>query len=245
MHFDWSTLVLQTVNVLVLLWLLRRFLFRPVAAIVAARKEAAEKVLADAAAAREQAQAQAALASQHETALAADSAGLLAEARAAAQTERAALMEQSKTEAARILDAAQADLGKQRGQMRRDLEVEARRLAVSIASRLLGRVPAQAVSAALVEALRALPAEEWHPLEGLGEALEVVTAAPLDAVAQAACVDLVRQRLGCDVRFGTDPSLIAGVDLRGPHARLHNNWRADLDRIAEELRQDDKYPVMA
>ena len=51
MHFDWSTLILQTINVLVLLWLLRRFLFRPVAAIIAQRQAAAEKLLADAAAA--------------------------------------------------------------------------------------------------------------------------------------------------------------------------------------------------
>ena len=57
MHFDWSTLVLQTVNVLVLLWLLRRFLFRPVVAIIAARKDAADKLLADAEAARAQAEA--------------------------------------------------------------------------------------------------------------------------------------------------------------------------------------------
>ncbi len=53
MHFDWSTLSLQTINILVLLWLLRRFLFRPVVAIIAERKGAAEKLLADAAAARD------------------------------------------------------------------------------------------------------------------------------------------------------------------------------------------------
>ena len=53
MRFDWTTLALQTVNVLVLLWLLRRFLFRPVVEIIAERKDAAEKLLAEAAAARD------------------------------------------------------------------------------------------------------------------------------------------------------------------------------------------------
>ncbi len=43
MHFDWSTLILQTIDVLVLLWLLRRFLFRPVVAIIEERRNAAEK----------------------------------------------------------------------------------------------------------------------------------------------------------------------------------------------------------
>ena len=38
MRFDWTTLLLQTVNLLVLVWLLQRFLFRPVMAIIAERR---------------------------------------------------------------------------------------------------------------------------------------------------------------------------------------------------------------
>ena len=52
MRIDWTTLALQTVNVLVLVWLLARFLFRPVSTIIAERRAAAEKLLADAAAQR-------------------------------------------------------------------------------------------------------------------------------------------------------------------------------------------------
>ena len=55
MHIDWWTLALQTVNVLVLIWILARFFFRPVVNIVAKRQEEASKLLADAAAARQQA----------------------------------------------------------------------------------------------------------------------------------------------------------------------------------------------
>ena len=46
MHFDWWTLALQTVNVLVLIWILARFFFRPVADIVAKRQAEADKLLA-------------------------------------------------------------------------------------------------------------------------------------------------------------------------------------------------------
>ena len=55
MHIDWWTLALQTVNVLVLIWLLARFFFRPVMDIVVKRQEKAKKLLADAARARQQA----------------------------------------------------------------------------------------------------------------------------------------------------------------------------------------------
>lgn len=245
MHFDWSTLILQTINVLVLLWLLRRFLFRPVVAIIAERRNAAETLLADAAAVRDHARALLAQAAQHEKSLAADGDRILTDARAAAEVERAELLAQSRKEAEAMRDAAQAGLEQQREQMRRELEAEARRLAVTIASRLLARVSGHAVDAALLEALGKLPGDEWHGLAGPAETLEVVTAAPLDATTQAMCTDMIRQRLGCSVRFGADPSLIAGVELRGPHARLHNNWRADLNHIAEELGRDDTHLIVA
>ena len=35
------------------------------------------------------------------------------------------------------------------------------------------------------------------------------------------------------------------LELRGPHARLHNNWRADLNHIAEELGRDDTHLIVA
>ena len=39
MLIDWFTVVAQLINFLVLVWLLQRFLFKPVKAIVAKRKE--------------------------------------------------------------------------------------------------------------------------------------------------------------------------------------------------------------
>ena len=45
MHIDWWTLALQTVNVLVLIWILARFFFRPVVDIVAKRQAGDEQAL--------------------------------------------------------------------------------------------------------------------------------------------------------------------------------------------------------
>ena len=52
MQIDWWTLGLQTVNALVLIWLLSRFLFRPIASILAEREATARRLLDDAAAAK-------------------------------------------------------------------------------------------------------------------------------------------------------------------------------------------------
>jgi len=135
--------------------------------------------------------------------------------------------------------------------MRRELEAEAQRLALTIASRLLGRVPAPALSVALLQSLDTwlaeLPADELRAVAHPGDAVEVVTAAPLDAASQAACTEMLGRRLGkgIELRFATDPSLIAGVELRSGHARLHNNWRADLDRLGQELSRDDEQLAVA
>ena len=44
MHIDWSTLALQTINVLILVWILARFLFRPVREIIAKRQAKADAI---------------------------------------------------------------------------------------------------------------------------------------------------------------------------------------------------------
>jgi F-type H+-transporting ATPase subunit b len=251
MRLDWTTLALQTVNVLVLLWLLRRFLFRPVVEIIAARKNTADKLLADAAAARDQAKAEAERVAQREKELAAQSDHILSAARSAAEVERAQYLEQGRKELAQSREAGDAKLAEERAQMRRELEGEARVLALTIASRLLGRMPAPALSVALLQSLEtwlaALPAEELRALARPGEAVEVVTAAPLDAASQAACREMLGRRLGngVELRFGVDPSLIAGVELRSGHARLRNNWQADLDRLAQGLSRDDEQLAVA
>ena len=45
MRIDWWTLALQAVNVLILVWLLGRFLFRPVMDAIAARQASAQALL--------------------------------------------------------------------------------------------------------------------------------------------------------------------------------------------------------
>jgi F-type H+-transporting ATPase subunit b len=51
MEFDWTTFALEIINFLVLVWILQRFLYKPVTSAIAARKAAIEKTLADAQAA--------------------------------------------------------------------------------------------------------------------------------------------------------------------------------------------------
>src|SRR5579859_3232434 len=108
MHIGWSTLALQTINVLVLVWLLARFLFRPVGAIIAQRRAAAERLLADAATTRVQAETDAAEARQRLQNVSADADRMLAEARTQAEAECTRLLRQATDAAAGTHDEAKA-----------------------------------------------------------------------------------------------------------------------------------------
>ena len=57
MDFDWTTFALEALNFLVLVWLLKRFFYQPVLAVIEARRVATAKTIADAAAVRREAEA--------------------------------------------------------------------------------------------------------------------------------------------------------------------------------------------
>jgi F-type H+-transporting ATPase subunit b len=241
MHIDLWTLGLQAINVLVLVWLLARFLFRPVAGMVAQRRQATAALLADAEAARAQAQAAAAEVTHQREGLAAEVDGLRAAARQDAAAERATQMAQARAEADRVRADAAAALARERSQLQAALEARACTLAVDIARRLLDRLPSGAITTALAgmlaDDLAALPQAERALLAAAPERFEVVTAVALDAAGQAAVMAALTRALGTPPApaFRVDPALLAGIELRGPHTRISSSWRSDLDRIAGEL----------
>lgn len=244
MHFDWSTLGLQTVNILVLLWLLKRFLFRPVAEIIATRRQAAGTMLAEAETAREEAKAKGTELERRIKAHDAAADELRAAAIAAADAERTRRLADTDEELERLRSAAARALRRDRARLRRELEAEAGRLAGTIAARLLRRVPGPAATAAILasfgETLVALPTSQREALAAETQPIEVITAIPLTEVEQTECTALLRQHLGTAVppHYRADPALLAGIELRGSHAMLRYSWEAELERISQELARD-------
>lgn len=242
MTIDWWTLALQAVNVLILVWLLSRFLFRPIQAVLTARQAAADRLLADA-------QAQKDAAARAEEALRVRNAGFEAEAerrRAAMQEavegERSRLLDQAQAQAAARAREADAAADAQRARMAAALQEKAAELAGQMALRLLERVPSEATTGALFAELaarvRALPEGERAALAG-DAPLVAATPAPLSAAEQAnyaaALADLLPGMASPE--FVVDPALIAGFELRGPHRVVRNSWRADLDDMLAALKE--------
>ena len=108
MTIDWWTLGIQTVNVAILVWLLQRFFWRPVAAMIEQRRDATRRSMAEAEVAKAQATAALAEIEQTRAGFAKEREAILTAARAEAETTRIALLADARQQAASIAAAAKA-----------------------------------------------------------------------------------------------------------------------------------------
>ena len=243
MHIDWWTLALQTVNVLILIWILGRFFFRPVADLVAKRQEEAAKLLADADSARKEAEGLRAEAATLRAGIDAQRDHMLADARKAAEAEKASSLAQLSSELDQRRKEAAVAIENERIAMQHAVLDRASELSVQIARRLLERLPASAAFSAFLKGLGVelgeLPVETRNRLAAPDpdHPLDVLAAAKLNDEQAVRLREAIRAALGSEppIRLSYDSSLIAGFEIRGRNVIVRNNWQADLEVIRKEL----------
>lgn len=242
MHLSLWDIALQTVNFVVLAWLLQRFLFKPVRAVLVRREQAVTASMQQAKLAQDEAAR--ALAEYREKA--ADLPAQAERAREAAQKSVEAEAETIRATAARQaaseLEHAKGELLRERAEALEALEGRAAELATSIAERLLGDVAPESDAAFLwrltasVDALE--PARRAALVKSLASGdVELVSARPLAAPARERFESWVAALAGHvpAVLYRVDASLVAGVELRLPTGVWRSHWRASLERIRAEL----------
>jgi F-type H+-transporting ATPase subunit b len=251
MRIDWWTLALQTVNVLILIWILARFFFRPIMNIVTTRQEEANKLLAAAAHARQDADEARADAGKARAKIAAEQERLIAEARNAGKIEKQSLLAQTAEEVAKLRSEAAATVARDRAAAEEAMINRASELAVAIAQRLLARFADQNVFHTLVDEIcrevRALSAEARESLASAAATthpIEIVTAVPLSGEETQHLRAALKAAFGAELpfTFQADPAIIAGIELKCQNTIIRNSWRADLDRIRHELSRDKNVP---
>jgi len=245
MRIDWWTLAFQTINALVLIWLLSHFLFRPVAQMVAARRQAAADLMTQAGAAKQAALHQQELATAEVTALAAQREQSYAALAAEMAAARSNLLEQAHAEvdALRLAANQEAEATRQR-----DVRAAAQRsvaLAVALTEKLLARLPAEARVGGFVDglcgALADMPSEVRQALGTEQAPLTVMTADPLSAEQAAQYGGHLERALGHTLclDWQVDPTILAGLECRAEHTLIRNSFRHDLDNLKSELLRDD------
>ncbi len=243
MRIDWWTLALQTVNVLILIWILGKFLFRPVVGIIEERRAAAAKILADAEEARKQAIVAHEAAEEESARIATGRDNLLRRAAEEAEGQRAAALASAREEVDQMRAAAETEMRWTRAAEEAAASDRSARLAVDIAGKLLARLPDSAKIEGFVDGLvKALASLPETSRNGLGAGTSrLIAARPLAPEEVQSCRDAFARALGRPLDFvvAVDPGIIAGLELETPHAVVRNSFRSDLAHIVEELTRHD------
>ncbi|MGE4407269.1 F0F1 ATP synthase subunit delta [Pseudomonas sp.] len=245
MKFDWWTLGLQLANVLILVWLLSRFLFKPVARIIAERQRVAGALLDQAAAAKAAAEEQSARAKAANAELERQRAAALEAAQKDAEGVRAQLLQQAEADADHVRAKAMQALDEQQRAAQKRMDEHATQLALDIAEKLVARLPPSAQVAGFVDGLVAglehLPSGAREGLRSGPQHLQLHAPRALDeaelARVRQALAAALEQPVTLDVVV--DPGLIAGLELSGGAAVIRNSFRADLARLRHDLMEGE------
>ena len=216
-------------------------MYRPVLAAIDRRREATERILAQAEATRNEAQALQDKLVKEREGLAAERIPLLEKAQADAEAERQRLIEAARSEATAIRKEGHARLEHERTEGVAACGTP-RGLPSSwpsgcCARQGIGARPtlcSRGACRARANAGRGAPRHARFEGNLRGR---IITAEPLDEGARARCRQRLAGSLGTEPRleFAADPSLVAGVEIQLPHAALRHSWRSVLDEALSEM----------
>ena len=244
MELDWTTFLLEVINFLILVWLLKRFLYQPVLNVIERRRQKIKADLLQAATEQDEAKL---LKSQYEARLV----DWEQEKRVALDTlaqklaqERESRLKQLEAEMAQQHLKHQSRDQQQQALWRSQAETEALQLAGAFVARLLEGLTGPELDKRLqqlfIEQLTALPEvalvqlrEDW---QSGSSGIEVLSATLLEAKQQQLIRHALEQKLGPGKgswQFSTDRNLIAGLRVSKGGWTLQANLQDELRFFTE------------
>ncbi len=145
------TFILQICNLLLQIWLFKKFLLKPVANVLAERQRQADRDLTAAAEAREQAEHDRAEYEKHLISAREEAADLVRNATQAAQSRSEQIVLEAKEEAAAIRAKASSDIAQERRNAMGEIKNEISGIAVSIASKVVEKEISEADHEKLIQ----------------------------------------------------------------------------------------------
>ncbi len=248
MELDGTTIALQIINFLVLVWLLKRFLYQPILKVIAQRQQGIEQALRDAQAAETRAQAlrkeyeQKLATMQHQHAVALDQLG------DDIATERSRRLQALDKELTAERDRQRALEQKHAAETQRQLRRDAGQSATAFLSRLLQRLSGTDLDRLLVrtalEDLQRLPAEQVDELRRAAASatgIQLTTARPLPADCEQQLQAALETLTGKSLPWSsaTDPGLTSGLRIGLGAWRLSLSLADELEFFRSE-RADDR-----
>jgi F-type H+-transporting ATPase subunit b len=249
MTIDWWTLFLQTVNFLLLVWLLQHFLYKPVRAVIEKRRALAEQALLKAEATEKEA-------SEAKSAFEAKSAALeetreasLEKAQESADADAKKIVAQARQQAEGIMTEARKAAEESRSEALATVKQDIVETAVKIAGTILRKTANSDLNdvflAHVLEEVGALSKEDRARIDADiasdKSAVEVATSMTLTKGERDVWTKTLREKLHLRSapRFTLDPALLGGAELRFPHATVRFAWSDQLKKAEDILARSE------
>ena len=223
MLIDWFTVVAQVVNFLILVWLLKRFLYKPILNAIDEREKRIAKELADADAKKAEAQAERDEFQNKNEEFDKQRAALLEKATDEAKTERKRLFAEARQAADLLSAKRQETLRNDAHNLNQAISRRAQQEVFAIARKALADLAGASLEERMGEIfIQRLRDMDSQAKAGLAEALKtapdpalVRSAFELPAAQQAAIQNALNEIFSAEirVRFETAPDLISGIEL--------------------------------
>ena len=247
MELNWSTVILEIVNFLILVWILKHFLYRPVLRVIEQRRTGIEATLKEA---KQREEAAEKLRTQFENRLtewqkdkAAAGEKLQHElqqqrSRALAELEKALDAEREKAEVVSLRRARELEEGQERAALE---------LGAQFASRLLEGLSGPELESRIValfwEELAQLDTAQQQALRRAfsddGDTIEVKSAFPLDTAQRQKLSEALEKLLGSEpgLSFVETPELIAGLRISIGAWSIGANIRDELKGFVDQAHE--------
>ena len=259
MLIDWFTVGAQALNFIILVWLLKRFLYKPILNAVDAREKRIAAQLADADAKKAEAQKERDEFQHKSEEFDQQRAALLSKATDEANAERQRLLEDARKAADALSAKRQEALRRDADNLNQAIRRRTQQEVFAIARKALMDLATTSLEERIGEVFtRRLRAINGKAKEGLAEVLKtasepalVRTAFDLPAAQRAAIQNALNETFSAEVhvRFETAPDLVSGVELTTNGQKIAwsiADYLASLETgVGELLKEKDKPKLKA
>ena len=252
MLIDWFTVGAQTLNFLILVWLMKRFLYKPILHAIDAREKRIATELADADAKKAEAQKERDEFQHKNEEFDQQRAALLSKATDEAKTERQRLLDEARKDADALRAKRQEALRNEQRNLNQEIIRWTQKEVFAIARKTLADLAATSLEERMGEVfIHRLRALTGTAKEQLAAALKTSTqpahvrsAFDLPPTQHAAIQKAINETFSADIhiQFETVPELVSGIELSANGQKVAwsiADYLATLEKSAGELLHED------
>lgn len=243
MEVNWFTVIAQIVNFLILVWLLKRFLYKPVLDAIDQREEKIAKQLSDAEQKKADAEKEHALFVQKNITFDNERTAKMEKVREEVHSEKQHLLEEARKESNALRSKYEESLKQQQQDLKDSVKHKTKNAVFSIAGKALSdlanaKLEEQTVNI-FIEKIQNLDAERTSEFrKALDNADKKVTVksvfeipSPLKQELEKRVKEITEQ--DNDFRYETDPNLISGIEIGTKIYQVSWNIESYLDTLKE------------